>query len=590
MINRTGIKNRDFDSPFIRRALTAVSFIGIAGCSAVLIPAVRSPLIRFGETLMRRQLNHEIWNYQMVFMACAGLLVSISLLCILSKKLQGISIPAEQKNKFYTGGMILLIGAFSGALIFLAASNKSIWVDEAYSLAPIKHSWKEILLYEKADVHPPLFFLFEKAWSLIFGDGIFAMKCLSILPVVVTMLVTTWFLRKEFSDKAAVLFLLCFIASETMVHYSIEIRMYSWALCFITLAALCGWFIIKRGTAIWWGLFILCAEAAAYTHYYAAAIAAIGYAGLLFYILKYDRKNTMKALVSALAGVLVYLPWLPTAINSFTRASENFWIPPLQIRDIIGYGYMVFAAGNRIVALVFLGLFFLVFCRFMIEKNKTKQDGFAFGGLSCIILLAVIGILIALFIRPLLQARYLFPGCGLVWLFFAIEGASIKRKRVFVFLWVCLLAVGIITWSSSIYKERKEHQDFMRFYTYMSEQIQPDDIFIFPQESTHLPNISAYLFPGHRMVWNISLNNGLGNEFQSMFNRTLVDLDALSDRVSDERAWLILSERDEDSPNDFVPPSETQAQWRGLFGWGFYQFNLYRLTNWSLSDIRALSL
>jgi uncharacterized membrane protein len=76
-------------------------------------------------------------------------------------------------------------------------------------------------------VHPPLFFLLEKAWSLIFGDGVFAMKCLSILPVVLTMLVTARFLGKEVSPRAAVLFLLCVIASESVVHYRIEIRVYS---------------------------------------------------------------------------------------------------------------------------------------------------------------------------------------------------------------------------------------------------------------------------------------------------------------------------------------------------------------------------
>jgi hypothetical protein len=591
--------NDGFDSERIRKALLVVSFIGIAGCIAVFIPAVRSTIIAYGESLLHRQLDSENWNYQLLFTAWAGLLVSMSLVGILSSKFQAISIPSKHKHKFYTGVIMLLIGIFSGVLVFLAASNKAIWLDEAYSLAPIKSSWKEILLIEQADVHPPLFFLLEKAWSLIFGDSIFAMKCLSILPVILTMLVAAWFLRQEFSDKAAVLFLLCFIASETIVYYSTEIRMYSWALFFITLAGICGWFIIKSGKAIWWGGFMLCAEAAAYTHYYAAAIAVIGYAGLLCYILRYDRKNTLKALGSAAVGVLACLPWLPSAVNSFARASGDFWIPPLRIADMILYVYTVFAAGNRIVALGFFGLFLFVFCLSVGKKNKTKGDGFAFGGLGCILTLGVIGILIALLVRPLLQARYLFPGYGLVWLFFAIEGASIKRKRVFAFVCVCLLAFGAVTLSSSAYKDKKEHQDFMRFYAYLSEQIQPDDLFIFPpQEGSHMPGICACLFPGRQYACQLEeeeesfFSKIFFGETWALFDNTHIAYETLSDseRFQGKTAWLIVSEKDSDgNPSDFVLPPEAQAQWRGLFGWNFYRFNLYRITDWSLSDMWSLS-
>jgi uncharacterized membrane protein len=152
----------------------------------------------------------------------------------------------------YTAACVLLISVFTGAVLFLAASNKAIWVDEAYSLAPVKQSLRTIWACEQMDVHPPLFFFMERCWYLLFGDGIFAMKCLSILPMVLTMIFAAWFLIKECSGKAAVLFLLCCIASETIVHYSIEIRMYSWAFLFVTMAALCAWFIIKTGKTILW--------------------------------------------------------------------------------------------------------------------------------------------------------------------------------------------------------------------------------------------------------------------------------------------------------------------------------------------------
>jgi hypothetical protein len=579
---KTNSSNKDyFCSGPVKKALKAVFVMGIVGCTVVLIPAVRFAIITFGENLIHRQLN-DIWNYQLLFMACAGLFVFITLGVILSKIFQEIRIPDNSEDAFYTITSVILIGIFSGMVMFLATSNQSMWLDEVYSLAPVKHTWKEILVHEQADVHPPLFFLLEKCWSLLLGDGILAMKYLAMLPVILTMVVTTWFLRKEFSNKAAVLFLLCFIASETIVHYSIEIRMYSWALLFIIMTALAAWFIINTGKTIWWAVFVLSAEAAAYTHYYAAALAVIGYLFLLAYILKFDRKKLLKALLSALAAILLYVPWLPSAINSFTRASNDFWISPVTIKDIIEYGYTVFLAGNRIVSLCFFGVFCVVFCKFLVRKNKTKEDGFAFGGLCCIIILAVTGILIAMLIRPLLQSRYFFPGYGLVWLFFAIEGASIKHKEVFVLVCGILLSFGIVTMSSSVYKERKEHRDFTQFYTYMLEEIGPDDLFIFPSQEGHTVGITAYLFPGHWYAYKSSgaLIPSFGELTWTLLGSTRIDYDALSntERFSGKAVWLIVSEQDSDGkPSTFVLPPDVQAQYCGFFGWSWYSFRVYRI-------------
>jgi hypothetical protein len=42
--------------------------------------------------------------------------------------------------------------------------------------------------------------------------------------------------------------------------------------------------------------------------------------------------------------------------------------------------------------------------------------------------------------------------------------------------------------------------------------------------------------------------------------------------------YFIVSEQDDNGqPGDFVLPPEAQARWRGLFGWDFYAFNLYRI-------------
>jgi hypothetical protein len=196
--------------------------------------------------------------------------------------------------------------------------------------------------------------------------------------------------------------------------------------------------------------------------------------------------------------------------------------------------------------------------------------------LSCIIILAAVGILIALFIRPLIVPHYLFPACGLVWLFFSVQCSYIRNRRVFAFICVLLVTFSLLTFSATLSTERQEHKNFSRFYDYMSENMAADDMFIFPANpSWHLTGISAYLFPGHV---HISKEYGgiFGNTlYWQMFNSTHVSYDAFNAYDYKERsAWLIIMDTDEDGkPIDFTPNSDTEL--RGDFGWGSYKFKLY---------------
>jgi hypothetical protein len=426
------------------------------------------------------------------------------------------------------------------------------------------------------------YFLILKFAASVFGENIFAMKMVSVLPTLLTLICVARFLNKECSRKSACFFLLCCIASEPVIHYSVEIRMYSWAFFFVTMTALSAWYIITGGKTRWYAAFLLFAEGAAYTHIYAGLAAGIGYVLLLGYVLKRDRKKLLKTLILAPLAVLFYLPWLFVIHASITRAANDFWIPPLTFKTNAGYVRFIFSAGNALMALVFF-LLFLAVLVFFLKKAKTKKEWFAFALLSCIIILAGLGIAVSLAVRPLMVDRYLFPACGLVWFFFAVVCGSIQNRRAVVFVCGVLLVLGATTFSISLYRERKENSGFTRFYSYLKAEIQPRDIFIFPpEESDHLPGISAYLFPGHAQVYEVR-SFGLKPDFWAMFDRTLVDYKDFtgSRRFQGQRAWIIVSEKDFlGEPAGFAVPFESaysgSAEFRGDFGWNNYRFKLYR--------------
>ncbi|MDR0567820.1 MAG: glycosyltransferase family 39 protein [Spirochaetaceae bacterium] len=563
----------------IRNIVLAFSCIGIAGSCAALIPQVRYALIAAGEIILRKilhkTLNRDAWNLQLQILSIAGFLVSgLGLLCV-SSKFPASRLPSGKKALY--GIEIALTAFFLLETLILAAVNQSVWVDEAYSLAPVRLPWRELIRIQSADVHPPFYALVLKLWANLFGDNIFAMKTVSVLPALLTLLCVTRFLNQEFSRKSAVVFLLCSIASESIIHFSVEIRMYAWAFFFVTMTAISAWYIITSGKTRWYAAFLLFAEGAAYTHIYAGLTAGIAYLLLFCYVLKRDRKKLVKTLILAPLAVILYLPWLSIVIGSFTRAANDFWIQPITLRSIAEYAAFVFRAGNLFLTLVFFLLFLAVFV-FFLKKIKTEKDWFAFASLSCIIILAGVGIAVSLAIRPLLVARYLFPAYGLVWLFFAIVCGSI-HKRALVFVCGVLIVLGSATFSISLYKERKENSDFTRFYQYLKTEIRPQDIFIFiPKEVPHLPAITAYLFPGHTQAHEIK-KSGFG-DFSDLFRKavdtTVVEYaDLSSGEFQGRSAWIIALEK-QDASASAVVSTESGAKFLGDFGWGFYRFKLYK--------------
>jgi hypothetical protein len=204
-------------------------------------------------------------------------------------------------------------------------------------------------------------------------------------------------------------------------------------------------------------------------------------------------------LLLAVFGIALYLPWIPLLIGQFRRVSDNFWIAPLSIGYIFLYVYTVFSTGNYFVSLFLCFMSAFVIISFFTRKNKTEKHIFFFGGFCCAVLLVLTGIVISIAIRPLFVARYLVPMCGLVWLFFAIEYSMINKRRVVAFIYVVLVIIGIMSLSLSAYDEIRENRDSNVFYTYFTERVQQDDVFVFipPSDtgSLHMVRIMNYLFP-----------------------------------------------------------------------------------------------
>ncbi len=119
--------------------------------------------------------------------------------------------------------VILFIIAF---VIRLISLNQSLWLDEATTAVAVQtHSfWNIVTQFSPSDFHPPLYYLFMKVWTGIFGYSEVALR----MPSVFFSLGAGWMVYKMATYyKIGFWSAAFFLFNPLTIYYSQEARMYS---------------------------------------------------------------------------------------------------------------------------------------------------------------------------------------------------------------------------------------------------------------------------------------------------------------------------------------------------------------------------
>ena len=152
-----------------------------------------------------------------------------------------LGIPGK-KLKNGCGVLFLFLGILSFFVCLFQAFGQDIWFDEVFSVNFIQHSYKEIAALTGKDVHPPLYYWYLKLFHDIgkvlvpAASSIVLCKLASMLPFVGIFVYTLTAIRKNFGLHVAGLFWFLIMTMPQISNYTVEIRMYSLALFFITAA------------------------------------------------------------------------------------------------------------------------------------------------------------------------------------------------------------------------------------------------------------------------------------------------------------------------------------------------------------------
>jgi uncharacterized membrane protein len=189
-------------------------------------------------------------------------------------------------------------------------TRQSLWLDEAFSLYVAAHRFAQILAFVAgSDAHPPLYYLLLHVW-LIVGPSVLALRLLSALASIGSLLAMFFLSRRLAQRRVALLATALMACSAFQVWYAQEVRMYA----LVTLAVLIAVYALVRawqqGGVGAWVVFSGALLAALYLDYSAFYV----YSALVIWFVVAGRHRPhfrRPFVVSSLVLLLGYLPWLP---------------------------------------------------------------------------------------------------------------------------------------------------------------------------------------------------------------------------------------------------------------------------------------
>lgn len=428
--------------------------------------------------------------------------------------------------------------------------SRDIWYDELFTIGMIEHSYGEFIHFTAQDVHPPLYYGITKGivdlCKLIIpaADTIITAKIVSVVPYYLLLIYALVFLRKRFGAFTAGTFLFCVITMPQMSAYTVEIRMYGWALFFVTAAFFHAYEIIcdRNCPCRHYIALTLYGLAAAYTQYFACVAVIMIYISLLaWFFVRYRlesrraaagniavtpvqdlHKSLKKWTACAAVSVTAYLPWLFVLFSQIQAVRENYWILPLTWRSIGGCVKFLMKPSvlteqvNAALAVIMFLLYFVLLAERAYQTYRAwKWENFYYAAAGCIVLcgLAGFGFLASILVRPIFVYRYMIPAMGCFWFCFVLNldeafvSAAKEKKReplrkyktaVCVLSLILVFIIGIRDYQAFMGEEEYKIV-LMKECGQAVSNIAKEDIIVY--NFNQLQAVAGYYLPQENYLW-----------------------------------------------------------------------------------------
>ncbi len=267
---------------------------------------------------------------------------------------------------------ITLLILLAAALRFHLLGAQSLWNDEGSSYVQAIRPFAEIAANAARDIHPPGYYYLLAGWRLLTGTSEFALRSLSVFASLLSIAFAYALGRRLYGTVAAISAALLIALNSFNIYYAQEARMYAllalWSAA--SFWALAGF--LQRKTGRWALALALFNAAGLWTQYaYPFVMLAQGIVALIYLIPSFlplstqwrgGRRVRLVAPILVLyvaanvATILLYLPWLPTAIQQVTTWPNTGDATPFAEAVNTVFQWLTFGSASPGAALAIPGL------------------------------------------------------------------------------------------------------------------------------------------------------------------------------------------------------------------------------------------
>lgn len=269
--------------------------------------------------------------------------------------------------------ILIAILALAAALRFYRIGAQSFWNDEGNSARLAERSVDLILAGAAADIHPPLYYLTLHVWRDVFGQSEAALRGLSAVFGLITVVFVFLLGRRLFDARVGLLAAFLAAVNPFQIYYSQEARMYM----MLTAIGVVSTYLLVRLIDFWglrprihiphrryYVLYVASLAAGLYTHYAFPFIIGVHFFIVLAWALYRPEQLTSRVfpwLAMALAAGAIFAPWLSIAVRQVSTwpSLAQTLDAGAQLLDTFGYYLLGSTAqpGTTAVALIIAAFF-----------------------------------------------------------------------------------------------------------------------------------------------------------------------------------------------------------------------------------------
>jgi LysM repeat protein len=390
-------------------------------------------------------------------------------------RLAEFSLSREEKR-------LLGIVAIGAVLRLYLLGSKSIWLDEAFSIAMGQRGLIDLLhKVVLTDTHPPLYYLLLKFW-MVFSAEEASVRLLSALFSIAAIPVMYAVVARLYTDKKIGLVGATILAfSPFQVWYAQEARMYAMLTFLVLLSAHFFLKALQAGERRDWIGYVIATTLALYTDngaiWYVVTIS-------IFYLVSIKRfpGKPIDWFLSNAAICLLYIPWFPFFLEQTRQVTGSFWLPAPTFSTLLAT-FLDFHSLNFPLAELSLLYMAAIFVWVTIVPAGDWQRR-----LSSMWLFIPVATSLFLSLRqPIFLSRNLIAAslgyylliAGIIWRF--------RSKRAMLALLLPLVAMNLVSIGYNAWWEPKEDWRAVASYVARSTQKRPAGMLVFIPGYTELP-------------------------------------------------------------------------------------------------------